>query len=286
MTIPSYIVFTDLDGTLLDHHTYSPAESLPGLALLQQKRIPVVFCSAKTRTEQLPYRRELGVRDPFIVENGGAVFVETGYFRQAYGLAPAGDGLDSVTLARPREEVRRILAEVASELQLPLRGYGDLTVEEVAEVTGLDRAAAERARQREFEETIVTPLSDADRARLREALGRHGVTLTAGARFTSASTANDKGRATRLLTEMYRRERGEVVTVGIGDSWNDAPMLAATDIALLVQRPGGTWAALEVDGIRPIDGVGPKGWTAAMRQLVNGALGRSPNASGAAEKGS
>jgi mannosyl-3-phosphoglycerate phosphatase len=158
---------------------------------------------------------------------------------------------------------------VREELQLPLKGYGDMTLREIVGLTGLDEQSAALASQREYEETVVTQLSDSDRERFRAALARHGVMMTAGARFISISTANDKGRATLALTEMFRREWGEIVTVGIGDSWNDAPLLSVTDLALQVQQPGGDWAELPVDGIRRINGVGPKGWTFAMSQLVD-----------------
>ncbi|MBE0541395.1 MAG: HAD-IIB family hydrolase [Verrucomicrobia bacterium] len=264
-----YVVFTDLDGTLLDHHTYSFAEAQPGLELLRQHHIPLVFCSAKTRAEQMVYRNALQIRDPFIVENGGAVFVEQGYFKQPHSFTRSASGFDVLEFARPCAEVRKILSMVRDELQLPLKGYGDMTLREIAELTGLDEQSAALASQREYEETVVTQLSDSDRERFRAALARHGVMMTAGARFISISTANDKGRATKALIEMYRREWGETVTVGIGDSWNDAPLLSVTDLALQVQQPGGTWARLAVKGIRRIKGVGPKGWTLAMSQLVD-----------------
>jgi mannosyl-3-phosphoglycerate phosphatase len=178
--------------------------------------------------------------------------------------------LEVLALARPYTEIRNILTEVRAELDLPIRGYGDMTVEEVAELTGLDPDAASRAMQREFEETVVTKFSDSDRDRFREALTRRGVSMTSGARFTSISTANDKGRAARLLAEAFRRERGAVVTVGIGDSWNDQPLLGVTDISLLVQRPERNWVSLPLDGIHKINAVGPTGWTLAMQQLVAG----------------
>jgi mannosyl-3-phosphoglycerate phosphatase len=273
MAKPNYIVFTDLDGTMLDHHTYSYEESLPGLELLRRHKIPLVFCSAKTRVEQASYRDALKVRDPFIVENGGAIFAEQGYFRKQSGFSPTKDGLEVLALAKPYAEIRRILGEVRAELNLPIRGYGDMTVEEVSRLVDLDRDAAACAMQREFEETVVTQLSDADRESFRKALATRGVSMTSGARFISVSTSNDKGRAARLLIEAFRRELGEVVSVGIGDSWNDAPLLAVTDISLLVQRPEGHWAALAVPGIRQINGIGPKGWTLAMQQLVDGKLG-------------
>lgn len=262
------MVFTDLDGTLLDHHTYSFAEAQPGLELLRQHHIPLVFCSAKTRAEQVVYRNALRIRDPFIVENGGAVFVEQGYFKQPHDFSRATDGFEVLEFARPCAAVREVLSAVREELQLPLLGYGDMTLPEIVELTGLDERSAALAARREYEETVVTRLSDSDRGRFRAALARHGVMMTAGARFISISTANDKGRATQTLIEMFRRERGEIVTVGIGDSWNDAPLLSVTDLALQVQQPGGDWADLPVNGVRRINGVGPKGWTLAMSQLL------------------
>lgn len=264
------MVFTDLDGTLLDHHTYSFAEAQPGLELLRQHHIPLVFCSAKTRAEQMVYRNALQIRDPFIVENGGAVFVEQGYFKQPHDFTRSTDGFEVLEFARAGAEVRKVLSLVREELELPLRGYGDMTLQEIVELTGLDEPSAALAAKREYEETVVTQLSDADRERFRAALARHGVMMTAGARFISISTANDKGRATQALIEMFRREWGEIVTVGIGDSWNDAPLLSVTDLALQVQQPGGDWADLPVDGIRKISGIGPKGWALAMRQVLEG----------------
>ncbi len=267
MPLP-YIVFTDLDGTLLDHATYAYDAALPGLRLLHDQRIPLIFCSAKTRAEQEVYRDALNVRDPFIVENGGAVIVEPGYFRQPHPFTRTDNHRHVLEFARPYPQIRRILEEIRTELNLPLRGYGDMTIDEVVQLTSLDRASAARAMNREYEETVVTPLAEQDRARLREALARRNVSMTAGARFISISTSNDKGRAVRALTDMFRREQDDVVTVGIGDSWNDAPMLAAVDIPLLVQRPGNEWAPLAVPGLRRIESVGPDGWTRAMQQLV------------------
>ncbi|UCH52084.1 MAG: HAD hydrolase family protein, partial [Chloroflexota bacterium] len=62
------VIFSDLDGTLLDRATYSYDKALPTVDYLRERGIPIVFCSAKTRVEQEVYRRELKVFHPFIVE--------------------------------------------------------------------------------------------------------------------------------------------------------------------------------------------------------------------------
>lgn len=70
------IVITDLDGTLLDQ-TYSFEGARPAITLLKEKRVPVVLCSSKTRPEIELYRERLGFKDPFIVENGGAIYIQS-----------------------------------------------------------------------------------------------------------------------------------------------------------------------------------------------------------------
>lgn len=69
--MPHLLVFTDLDGTLLDHHTYSWQPARPALERLDGLKIPLILCSSKTSPEMLGLRAELGNRHPFIVENGG-----------------------------------------------------------------------------------------------------------------------------------------------------------------------------------------------------------------------
>jgi len=75
------LVFTDLDGTLLDHDTYSWAAAAPALEELQRREIPLIFCTSKTDAEVQALRRAMGNSHPFIVENGGAIVIPPGFFR-------------------------------------------------------------------------------------------------------------------------------------------------------------------------------------------------------------
>ena len=74
------VVFSDLDGTLLDESSYSFKDALPAVRLLQLRAIPLVLCSSKTRAEIEPCRLSLHNRHPFISENGGGIFIPPGYF--------------------------------------------------------------------------------------------------------------------------------------------------------------------------------------------------------------
>ncbi len=74
------LIFTDLDGTLLDHDNYSyePAANL--LEKLNNIGIPVIPTTSKTRSEVLPLRRAINNEHPFITENGAGIYIPKDYF--------------------------------------------------------------------------------------------------------------------------------------------------------------------------------------------------------------
>jgi mannosyl-3-phosphoglycerate phosphatase len=264
------VVFTDLDGTLLDRNTYSYTKSLPAIKNLLQRAIPVIFCSSKTRAEQEVHRQELGLFHPFIVEDGGAVFIPKDYFPFKFGYNRAEDGYRIIELGISYHDVRQILEQIRTKQRANFTGFGDMTDQEVADETGLDLQAAKRARQREYAETLklVGPIDEIKKA--LNAIKAAGLNYTRGGRFYEVMGPNDKGEAATILIDLYRKKLGHLTTVAIGDSPNDLPMLLAVDIPVLVQKPDGTWEGMEVANLRRIKGVGPEGWAMAVEKIVLG----------------
>lgn len=268
-----YIVFTDLDGTLLDHETYDYTKALTGVSLLKQAGIPIVFCSSKTRREQEVLRSALGIRDPFIVEDGGAVYIDKGYFEHPVDSSYEKDGCLVLALGSAYEQILDALKSAAGGLGLSIKGYADATAAEVSEATGLSIEAAARAKAREFEETVLSPLTPSEASMLEAALHPLGFTLSRGGRFYSVKGQNNKGKAAMRLTELYAQKNRNVTTVGIGDSGNDLPLLSVVDIPILVQRPDKRWQPLSMPGVKRVEGVGPEGWTRAVEMLLSSSLG-------------
>ena len=46
-----FVIYTDLDGTLLDHVTYTFHPALDALELIEKKKIPLIISTSKTRPE-------------------------------------------------------------------------------------------------------------------------------------------------------------------------------------------------------------------------------------------
>jgi mannosyl-3-phosphoglycerate phosphatase len=263
------VVFTDLDGTLLDHSTYSFAAAEPALRLLHDKNIPLVVCSSKTRSEIEIVRVALGNAEPFISENGGAVFIPAGRFPLESLPARKVPGYDVVEFGTPYARLVEAFEKLNEMFPGKLKGFHEFTAGEVAGITGLSAAEAELARAREYDEPFL--LSDMSVLEaVREAARRSGLSVVRGGRFFHLTGDNDKGRCARFLVLLYAQALGRpVASIGLGDSGNDLPLLKAVDFPVLVRKPeGGHDPSIRLPGLSLAPGEGPVGWSAAILDLV------------------
>lgn len=249
------VIFTDLDGTLLDDN-YNFEEAKPGLRILNENKVPLVFCSAKTKAEQEVIRSEMGINDPFIVENGSAIYIPKGHLQKVHG-EDAGQ-YEVVILGIRSQEIIEEIKKLREKYMI--KSYYFMSDEEVSKVTGLSLKAARNAKKREFGETVV----EAEKEALEELNKKFEV--VSGGRFIQVfGKGSHKGEAVRILSNMYRKEYGGVKTIGIGNAENDKPMLEAVQYPHLVKNSDGNWAELDIANIQKVTGVGPKGWTQVVK---------------------
>jgi mannosyl-3-phosphoglycerate phosphatase len=265
---PKLIVFSDIDGTLIDKNTYSFEDSEEAVDILKSRGIPLVLASAKTRAEQEHLRTKLSIHDPFIVEDGGAVFIGEGYFPFKFPYHRNESGYCVIEFGQSYAKIRSAVESFRNETGIKIKGYGDLSIKEVSDVTGLDHEASGRAKTREYQETIVTGLKEEEIERLRDHLAKFGLRLSFGGKFLSVLSGNDKGLAVSLLIDFYRLRYPDIKTVAIGDSLNDIPMLKKADIPVLVQKPDLKWENIDIENLKRVEGAGPRGWSAFIKELI------------------
>ena len=71
-------VVSDVDGTLMDH-SYDLTPAKETIKTLQKLSIPVILCTSKTAAEVKVIRKDLNLTDPYIVENGAAIYGAVSY---------------------------------------------------------------------------------------------------------------------------------------------------------------------------------------------------------------
>ncbi len=267
---PKLIIFTDLDGTLLDLGTYSYLPALEALGRVISGGVPLVFCSSKTGVEQRYYQERMGIRGVMIVENGSAILIPQNQFSEHYPSSGTTAGHDIIELGESADRIRSELADVRRETGVQFRGFKEISLEELCSLTDLAADAAARAQAREYSETIVGDMPVADLETLGGALQSRGLSCIRGSRFhTVVSSKVDKGKAVRLVTKRFRHEIGDICTAGIGDSGNDEPMLGEVDRPYLLQRPDGTWEKMRIDRLRRVEGSGPASWNRLVCNLLD-----------------
>ncbi len=248
------IIITDLDGTLLDHGSYSYDPAKPALALIKNLKIPLVLASSKTTAEMRELHRALDLGDtPAIVENGAGLYVPS-----KEGSRDGGD----------YAKIRQALDACAPALRADFQGFGDLGPAEIAAVTGLDPAAAERANQRDFSEPGLwhgTPVAEKD---FCAELAKSGIHARRGGRFLTLSLGRTKADA---MAEVAAKLRAEKI-VALGDAPNDIEMLEAADIGVVIRNDHGTdlprLAGEDIGKIRRTQRPGPQGWNDAVIDIL------------------
>lgn len=254
------VVFSDLDGTLLDHETYDFGPARPALDRLARMKIPVILASSKTEAEMRPIAAAMGLAYPMIVENGAGI------------AEPDGHGADT-SVDNAYQRIRELLRDLPPDLAGTFQGFGDWTTAEVARHTGLPAESAERARQRRFSEPGLFSGNPDQRAAFERILGNAGLHPVQGGRFLTIMPKTSKAERMIELATRFRTQSNEPVrTIALGDAPNDLAMLEAADLGVIIGNP--THAPLPVTQ-REQGGLivrstlaGPRGWNEMIFKLV------------------
>jgi mannosyl-3-phosphoglycerate phosphatase len=263
------LVFTDLDGSLLDHDDYGFAEALPALAKLDALRIPLIPVTSKTLAEMQVLGPALGTRHPLIVENGCVICLPDGYFPPAGNSVPA-DGYELLRLSPAYTSVLGELRQLRDAHGFRFRGFHDMDNGEIARETGLSQAAAELARRRLCSEPVTWEDTDVALENFRQALAQRKLRLVKGGRYWHVLSLADKGSAIKKLASLYRMHGLQTFTsLALGDSPNDCSMLKAADIAVIIRRKDGSLMDCDTGGpVIQTTEPGPAGWNAAVLQVL------------------
>ena len=265
------VVFTDIDGTLTNIFSgrYEGTDKM--VSMLKANNIPVILCSAKTRSEQNKIRNDLGLIDPFIVENGGAIIIPNNYFDLGsanFDQTKQEEEYISIELGKSAKEVRTKLAEIKDKFKIEFKGVGDVSIEELSKLATMPKDYAKRMAQREYGETILQIKND-DISLFTKIAANMGLKVIHGGRFFDITIGNDKGNAVNILVNLFRKKyHDQVKLFGVGDSANDAPMLKLMDVPMLVQRSDGSWSDLEIKNTVSLKGIGPEGWKSAFNKIM------------------
>lgn len=266
------IIFTDLDGSLLNQEDYSFTAARSSIERIKMAGIPLIITTSKTKPEVECLQKDMGIREPFVVENGGGIFFPSGYRNF---VIQNGERLEDYTLiciGIRYSMIRRFIKKISARFEM--KGFGDLTAEEISGLTGLSPDRAEMAKAREFTEPFLFKQPEGIDCLSALAEAKNLKVMRGGLFYHLMGIEQDKGVAVRTVKDIFRSNTFEELTsIGLGDSENDLPMLNQVDIPVLMPRHGKGYLDVNLPGLIRAENPGAKGWNDVVQMLLNKNLG-------------
>lgn len=261
------LIFSDLDGTFLNHNDYSFEAAKPALKIIQQKHIPLIFTTSKTKAEVIALQEKVGIIEPFITENGAALFIPKGYQDLDLEELEEYGGYKVVNFGKSYKEVLQFYEH--NKKRFGMRGFSDMNVEDVIRLTDLDRANALLAKTRDFTEPVV--LEDLSKlAELESEADKYDLKLTKGGRFYHLiAKKQDKGVAVKQTKILFEKLfHTSIRSIGLGDGKNDIAMFENVDQAIAIKNYHGEYVECDVANLQRSTFMGSKGFNEMVLKYV------------------
>lgn len=287
----TYLISTDLDGTLLDHHDYSWTAAKPAIRVCAEQGIPIIFNTSKTATEARALQTKIGIEGPAIVENGSALILPSenspvSDYQYSDTMLPRRklqDGGPELVFGVERSELIEFIKRCRRQNSWLLEGFNDWSVAQISSNTGLGEEDAAMASKKAYSEPFLwkdTAQSFTEFSRLAIA---GGYRILKGGRFFHLQGDTNKAVPLIWLKDRFRHNyrakqanpvdphgNEEVKLICLGDNHNDVDMLNIADIPICVRSPVAGFPALQTQQkIVYTDGEGPVGWNESVLKILN-----------------
>jgi len=255
------IIFTDLDGSLLDKDTFEFHEIEDYFRDLVSKGIKIIPNSSKTKAELSNFNIQYNLNLSFIAENGSSI----------HGLNLIHENLpNNIFLSRTVDEIYKIYNQnVTDNLKEKITFILNLKSNEQQEIFGLSLEKMNLAIKRDHSIPIQFNGTEIEKNEFIKIINNSGLTIQTGGRIMNICDNVNKSKAMSKTMELINKEiDNEIITIGVGDNQNDIDMLKQSDYACLVKNDKFDSSLVDIDNLIKSTEPSPRGWADVIKTAI------------------
>ncbi len=261
MSKKKILIFTDLDGSLLDKETFKFDVIKDYLKELISSGILIIPNSSKTESELLDFNKQYNFDFSFISENGSSI----------YGLNKIDQSLPQrVVISRSIDEIQKIYdANISLDLKNKITPILELEIDEQQKIFGLPLNKLSLATKRMHSIPIQFRGTETEKNNFIKNIGEIGLTAQSGGRIINICDNTNKSKAMSKAVKLIRKKLGnECITIGVGDNENDIEMLKQTDYPCLVKNENFDSSLINIDNLIKSSEPSPLGWADVIKTAI------------------
>ena len=229
MSFSNILLFTDLDGTLLNKKTFEFKAALNLIKNCISKGINIIPNSSKTDLELNEICEDLKIPKVYISENGSCI----------YGLNFLSENLNKkICLSRNKDIIfKNFTDKINVKLQKKCLILENETLQNQIEVLGLPKNKISKAMNRKFSIPFIFLGNKEEEVELKKNVKRNGLNVQFGGRVLSLGDEVSKGDAMmRFISLLSNETKKNYISICVGDNENDFDMLDKCDYPCLVKN--------------------------------------------------
>ena len=254
------LIFTDLDGSLLDRDTFKFDEIKDYIRQLISKGIFIIPNTSKTEKEILEFNSDLGSSLPFISENGSSI----------NGLNLLNKDLpQELILSREKEILLEIFKKTVSpNLQNKCKWLSEMDTRNQSLILGLEHKKLKMALDRKFTLPFIFNGNKNQKKELSKIIKNKGLFLQEGGRVIHLTDRVNKAKALKVFVRFYKKNNKNVKTIAVGDNYNDLDMLKTSDFPCLVFNDKFTLDEIPINNLIITNKPSPEGWADVIKMAL------------------
>ena len=255
------LIFTDLDGSLLDKKTFKFDVIKDYFKELVRNGIIIIPNSSKTEAELLDFNEQNNLDLSFIAENGSSIH----RLNKIHQNLP-----DKIIISRTIDEIRNIYKEnISLDFKNKITNILELEIEKQQKILGLSLDKIKLAIKREHSIPIKFNGTESEKNEFTNILKNSGLTIQTGGRIMNVCDNVNKSKAmSRALKLIKKQLDDEIITIGVGDNENDIEMIKQTDYPCLVKNENFDSSLINIDNLIKSDEPSPKGWSDVIKTAL------------------